>query len=151
MRWPRRDLGVLLHDGVGELALGAVLDLYSGSYAARPHLVAAERKGLRSQHGLRLVPRYSARTAPTLGRVVLPAGGDAQAAARAAQAWSEARPERRVEDIHGTLPGAGPRAGSVYDATVRDLARSDGRGVARGAAKALFYALDEAALTMGEA
>ena len=124
---------------MSELALGATLDVFSGSFAARSHLVAAERRVVRAQHGLRLVPRSSAETAPPLDRVVLPLGGDPESAGRASQAWSAARPERRVEDIHAALPGTAPRQGSAYDATLRELARSDGSWVARAMASALFY------------
>jgi AraC family transcriptional regulator, transcriptional activator FtrA len=151
LKWPQRELGVLLYDGVGELALGALMDLYGGSCAVRPHVVAPERQAIRSQHGLAVVPRHSAHTAPMLDRVVLPRGGAGAAAQRAAATWSAVRPERRVEDIHATLAGAANPERSVYDLTLRDLARMEGRGVARGIGKAVFYAFDDSVFDAGRA
>jgi transcriptional regulator GlxA family with amidase domain len=135
-RWGRQDLGVLLYDGVSELALGAVLDLHGTSLVAKTHVVAPERVPVRSRNGLTLVPRNDASSAPALDRVVLP-GGDATDAQRQAVArWTQLRPERAVEHIHRNV-GAGETA---FDATLRDLAHTHGRMIATTIGQALFYA-----------
>ena len=138
-QWGQQDLGVLLYDGVSELALGGLLDLYTSSLAAKAYLVAPERSIVHSRNGLQVVPRYDAQTAPRLDRVVLPGGDAGEAQRRALQAWAQVRPERPVEPIHRSV-GAGETG---YDATLRDIARTYNRTAAIAIGYGLFYAVDE--------
>jgi transcriptional regulator GlxA family with amidase domain len=70
-RFDREELGILLYDGVGEMALAGLVDPYTASYLARTHAVAPERRAIASRNGLTFVPRFDSRTALRLDRVVL--------------------------------------------------------------------------------
>ena len=139
----REQLGVLLTDGVSEMALAALLDPYTASFAAKPRLFAPQRAPIVSRDGLVLLPRYDFSTVPVLDRVVMP-GGDATAARQQAiAAWERLRPERPVQDIHRTV-GQGK---SAYEATLQDLARSHNGMIALPIANALFVPTDSLGLT----
>jgi AraC family transcriptional regulator, transcriptional activator FtrA len=141
--WHREQLGVLLADGVSEMALAALLDPYTASFAAQPRLFAAQRTPIVSRDGLVLLPRYDFSTVPALDRVVVP-GGDATAARQQAiAAWEWLHPNRPVQDIHRAV-GQGE---SAYEATLRDLARSHNGMIALPIANALFVPTDSLRLT----
>jgi hypothetical protein len=78
--WPRRQTGVWLYDGVGEVDLAAVVEAYQVSATNQIHTVAGA-PALVSQHGLQLVPRWQAHNLPLMDRVLVPGGDGAQHAA----------------------------------------------------------------------
>jgi putative intracellular protease/amidase len=80
--WPKRRAGVWLYDGVGELDLAAVVDVYAISSAYRVDTLAAG-PAVVSQHGLRILPRWHTPKLPPMKRLLIPGGdGAEQAAAR---------------------------------------------------------------------
>jgi transcriptional regulator GlxA family with amidase domain len=129
-----QELGLVLYDGVGELALAALVDPYTTTLSARVHTLAPRRGAVTSQHGLTFVPRYDFVTAPRLDRVVLPGGQVPDAARQAAAGWAQAQRGLPLEEVHATV-GAGEFA---YDATLRDLARTGNGGLALAAARVMF-------------
>jgi putative intracellular protease/amidase len=137
-RWGDQQMGVLLYDGVSELALAALIDLNTSTLAARTYAMARDLTLIRSRHGLVFIPRTTFATAPAVGRAVLPGGDATQARDEAVAAWTVLRPDRSVEAIHRD---AGAH-GTAYDATIRDLARTQHVLVAGWAGEAMFYATD---------
>jgi putative intracellular protease/amidase len=80
--WPKRQTAVWLYDGVGEVDLAAVDDVYQMSSTNQTYTVA-NVPAVISQHGLQIVPRWQAPTLPTMDRLLVPGGdGAEQAAAR---------------------------------------------------------------------
>jgi AraC family transcriptional regulator, transcriptional activator FtrA len=131
----REEMGVLLYEGVSELAVAGLLDLYSSSYVARPSVFAADTSAVRSRNGITFIPRDDFRSVGNLDRVVLPGGDATGAMQQAVTAWNQLRPERPVQEIHRSV-GAGE---SAYDATLRDMARTQSAVAARGIGQTLFY------------
>lgn len=77
--WPRRQTGVWLYDGVGEVDVAAVVEAYQVS--ATEHLqTVAGAPALVSQHGLQLVPRWHAHKLPAMDRMLIPGGDGAHQA-----------------------------------------------------------------------
>jgi transcriptional regulator GlxA family with amidase domain len=137
-RWGWQELGVVLYDGVGEVALAALVDPYTTTLAARTHTLAPQRGFVTSQHGLTFVPRYDSQTSPRLDRIVLPGGAAPETARRAGAAWARGRWGLPLDEIHANV-GAGE---FVYDATLRDVARTRGSELALIAADVLFVPAD---------
>jgi putative intracellular protease/amidase len=131
-RWDRSEIGLLLYDGVRELEIASVIDVYPRSVAATIRTLAPQRTVIRSRHGLDLVPNAEFSTAPSLDRVLLPGNGQAPAAVAAVQAWTARRTSPAVEPIHAN-------GSFLYDLTLGDLARSQSNAVARAAANVLEY------------
>jgi AraC family transcriptional regulator, transcriptional activator FtrA len=115
----REEMGVLLYDGVSEMALAGLLDPYTSSMVARADVFAPERRPVTSRNGLVFVPRFDLTTVPSLDRVVLPGGDATGSMQQVVNAWSSAHPGHPVEEIHRDV-GAG---GSAYDLTLLDIAR----------------------------
>ncbi len=80
--WPKRQTGIWLYDGVGELDLAAVDDVYQMSSTNQTYTVA-DVPAVISRHGLQLVPRWQVHNLPAMDRLLVPGGdGAEQAAAR---------------------------------------------------------------------
>jgi transcriptional regulator GlxA family with amidase domain len=80
--WPKRQTGVWLYDGIGEVDLAAVDDVYLMSSTNQTYTVS-DTPAVVSRHGLQIVPRWQARNLPGMDRQLVPGGdGAAQAAAR---------------------------------------------------------------------
>lgn len=78
--WPRRQTGVWLYDGVGEIDLAAVVEAYQVSATNQIHTVAAASV-LVSQHSLQIVPRWQTANLPVMDRLLVPGGDGARHAA----------------------------------------------------------------------
>jgi len=135
----REDVGVLVADGVSEVAIAGILDLNSASYAARVFAVADAATPVVSRNGLTLLARWDVGTAPTLDHVVLPAGDATPDRAALLQAWDARHPTTPARTIHASV-GEGEAA---YQATLRDLAEREGASVAAAAGRVMFYPVDD--------
>jgi len=107
-RWPKPRLRVWLYDGVGELELGSVADVYGVSAAYQVHTQSTAASVV-SSHGIQFVPREQVNTTP-----LTPQGRHPEVALRR----------------EGTRQFA-------YIAAVEDLARRQDAWTARFAAKRL--------------
>jgi putative intracellular protease/amidase len=139
-RWGTADLGVVLHEGVSETTLAALLDSSILSLT-RIHTVAPERGYIRSRHGMIMVPRFSFANAPSLDGVLIPGDLADPATAVAAGRWAQQRGRPAAHVL-----ASGAAHGFAYDTAIVDLARREGQAVARAAAVNLVYPLDPALL-----
>lgn len=84
--WPKQQTGVWLYDGVGELDLAAVFDVY-GASGTDQMVSAAAKRSMRTTHGLQVIARRQAAELPKLDRLIVPGGVNvAQVAAQLAAA-----------------------------------------------------------------
>jgi AraC family transcriptional activator FtrA len=79
--WPKRQTGVWLYDGVGELDLAAVVDVYAVSAMDQMYSVA-NVPSVVSRYGLQLVPRWQAQELPALDRLLIAGGVGAEQVAQ---------------------------------------------------------------------
>lgn len=135
-RWGRTDIGLVLEDGIDEMALAAVMDTYPRSYAAQVHTVAREHRAVRTKYGLDLVPGWSFEDVPALDRAIVlhanPSGSIPPAGIRVGGVVAEP-----LEAVDGRF---------VYDLTIADMARRDGPRLARAAATGLEYPAEDLGL-----
>jgi AraC family transcriptional regulator, transcriptional activator FtrA len=123
-------LGVALYPGIGEIALGSVIDTYPHQGTVTVNTVAPERAVVRSRNGLALIPRWGFADAPKLDRVILP-GTDTSGGA-AFEGWARDRYGLAVEQVH-------QGGGYPYDVTLEDMARRAGGAIAAEAVYLLEY------------
>lgn len=128
-RWRKREAGVWLYAGVGELELAAIFDVHAGSFTHNLHTFG--QGTVRSRHGLYLVPRYTPAGLPPVGRVLVPG------------AASDLDPEARGQ-LAARQPGAGitylhAAPAFAFDPALQDLARQENLPTALFAAKRLEY------------
>jgi AraC family transcriptional regulator, transcriptional activator FtrA len=131
--WDKRELGVWLYDGVGDLELAAVLDSYPPTMSARTYTVAATRDILITQYGLYLVPHWGVDALPSLERLLVPGGPDA-AAMDASLAAADGLVAAPITRIH-----AGEAQRSAFEAPLEDVARDQNVPSAAFAAKRMEY------------
>ncbi|MCU7724274.1 DJ-1/PfpI family protein [Actinoplanes sp. KI2] len=122
--WFQPTYGLGLTEGVDEIDVAAVAELY-GAVAFTAHVVpVAPQPIVTTAHGLRLLATPIGR-APALDRLVVPGVRETTLAAGGVPTW---------------LPQAEARPGdSAFDPVLRDIAAADGRAVAATAAKYLEY------------
>lgn len=75
--WPRRQSGVWLYDGVGEIDLAAVVEAYEIS-ATNQTFTIANAPAVVSKHGLQIVPRQQPPHLPPIDGVIVPGGNGAR-------------------------------------------------------------------------
>jgi hypothetical protein len=136
--WGQTDVGVVLHEGVSETALAALLDT-AALNLSHSYTLAPERTFIRSRHGMIMAPRFSYADAPALDRVVVLSDPEDAGAAMVAEQWNEWEGQPHAEIL---TTGAG--AEFAYDAAIADIARHNGGAVARSTATNLIYHVDPA-------
>jgi transcriptional regulator GlxA family with amidase domain len=136
--WGQTDVGVLLHEGVSETALAALLDT-AALNLSHSYTLAPQRTFIRSRHGMILAPRFSYADAPALDRVVVLSDRDDAGAALVAEQWNE-----RPGQPHAEILTSGAGAAFAYDAVIADIARHIGGAVAQSNAANLVYLVDPA-------
>jgi transcriptional regulator GlxA family with amidase domain len=131
-RWQRTRLGVALYDGVGEIDVASIVDLYPRTHASTIQPVAAREGVVATRHGLHLLPRHTPAGDPPLDRVLVP--GDAPEGVTAELAgWADTHGVA-VGHPHRDEPGRFP-----VDAVLRDIARQESRAAAALVARGIEY------------
>jgi AraC family transcriptional activator FtrA len=133
--WPKQQAGVWLYNGVGELDLAAVSEVYGATWTYQVDTLA-DAPTITSQHGLQLIPRWQTPDLPRVDRLLVPGG-------------------RGVEQVAATLASVQERVGApltllanpaapryVYEVALEDLARQQNAPTARYDAKRLEYRAD---------
>jgi putative intracellular protease/amidase len=134
--WGKPRIGVVLPEGVSEIELASVFDVYPGqSFTANTTTLApgGTHSPVRSEHGLYFVPRSDLASAPKLDRVLVPGRDAPSAIGPRVSSWARDR-GLKLEFIH-----AGTSAGFPFDATLSDLVEHENVPVAQFRAKGLEY------------
>lgn len=127
LRAPATTTGILIGDGVGELALAAAFDPDPEVRSASTFAVSLSGTAVRSRHGLTFLPRGRLATAEGLDHLVVPAGG----------------PQPGETDLAVTrLDGPG----FAFDRALTELAGRTDVATARWAAEILEYPPDDLVL-----
>jgi putative intracellular protease/amidase len=127
LRAPATGTGILIGDGVGELALAAAFDPDPEVKSSSTFAVSLSGKAVRSRHGLTFVPRGRLDTAEGLDHLVVPAGGP-----------EAGRTGVAVTRLDGT--------GFAFDRALTGLAGRTDVATARWAAEILEYPPDDLVL-----
>jgi hypothetical protein len=129
----RPTVGIGLVDGLSEIDIAAVIDVYYTSDAARTWPVAAGHI-VRTRHGLLLYVMPADQDTPAPGRLLVPGLRDADQLDPQLAAWAADRGVD-VELVHAGRGDGEP----AFDAALRSLARYADQGSARATAKYLEY------------
>ena len=132
-KWAKRDMGVWVYDGVGDMELAAVLDAFQPPMTTRIYSVGATRRIVTSQYGLQLVPHWDVAELPAVDRVLVP-GSTSAATTDGSLAAVEGRIAAPIIRMHDT---ARPRP--AFEAPLEDLARDANLPSAAFSAKRLEY------------
>ena len=142
-RWNKPSIGVVLNEGVGEIELASVIDVYPGeAFTADTTTLApgGPRTTVTSEHGLAFVPRFDLEDASDLDRLLVPGREAPSATDPALRAWARER-GLKPEYVHAESVGSSG-ASFPFNATLTDLAKQENVPIARFTAKALEYPTD---------
>jgi hypothetical protein len=137
--WGKDSIGVAVSDGVGEIELASVFDVYPGQlFAADVTTLSAAgpKVAVTSRHGLSFIPRHGLDDAPTPDRVIVPGLDLGSETSSALHEWAGDR-GLKPHYIHADTAGRFP-----FDATLSDLAHQQSTAAAEFDAKALEYPAD---------
>lgn len=137
--WAKERIGVYVYEGMDELAVSSLVDTYPFTGVVRTLSVGAERKPIRTRHGLTVIPRWTFATAPSLSRLLIPGGELAENDAEAVEQWAQQQ-RLTAEYAHG--PNAAqpvPEGQFVFDQILPDVARRYSRPIAEVVVNGLEY------------
>ena len=148
--WNKTDVGVALYEGIDEIELGAILDLYPRVLDGSAWTVAPVREPIRSRNGLDLVAWSNFDESPDFDAVLIPEFLKAPPAEaeRAVVEWSNNQ-NIQVRRFNETIAGAAS-GGFPYEAALLDIAQRRSKAVARGVAKTVEYPLTHLTLRGSE-
>lgn len=136
-RWQKKQMGVLLYDGMEELALSSIFDSYADTGTTRVRTISRTMTPLTTKHHLNIVARHTIENAPQLDKMIIP-GGDAPSLAHDdIKFWNEKGKADVTLLIHADSPNR-----YVFEAPLEDLAKQEDLLTARHGVKRLEYRFD---------
>jgi putative intracellular protease/amidase len=134
--WGKPRVGVVLTEGISEIELASVFDVYPGpvfTVNTTTLTVGDPRSPVRSRHGLHFVPRSDLARASGLDRLLIPGRTATSVTDPRVPAWAQEQ-GLQPEFIHADAPPGFP-----FDATLSDLARHENAPMASFTARLLEY------------
>ncbi|KIL38990.1 DJ-1/PfpI family protein [Gordoniibacillus kamchatkensis] len=132
--WSKKQMGVLLYNGMEELALSSIFDSYGDTGTTQILTVSSSNAPISTKHHLNILARHQISNAPKLDKMIIP-GGDAKSLAAAEiRLWSEKGNAEETLLIHSDSPNR-----YVFEAPLEDLAKQEDLLTAKHAVKRFEY------------
>jgi AraC family transcriptional activator FtrA len=137
--WNKKEVGVLLYNGMDELALASIFDTYSDTGTTKLLTISGAKPGeaIITKHGLSLFARNQIADAPKLDKVIVPGAEARSLAAEDVALWNQSGRENELLFMHSDAPDR-----FVFDAPLEDLAKQEDVQTADQAAMRLEYRAD---------
>ncbi|MBP1934491.1 DJ-1/PfpI family protein [Ammoniphilus resinae] len=132
-QWNRKKVGALLYNGVEEIALSSVFDIYSNTGTTTVLSISNREQPIMTKHGLNLVSRHSLSNAPKLDRMIVPGREASELVAKDMKNWN-----KEVLFIHSDAPER-----YMLEVEFEDLAKQEDLLTANHAVKRLEFRGDE--------
>lgn len=133
-QWNKVQTGVLLYDGMEEMALSSVFDTYADTGTTQVSTISDSDRPIVTKHGLNVVARYRMADAPKLDRMFV-TGTDGQAlAAEEVKSWNGLTEVPAVEYLHENSADR-----FVFEEPLEDLAQQEDVSTAEHAVKRFEY------------
>jgi AraC family transcriptional activator FtrA len=140
-QWNKQAAGVLLYNGVEEMALASVFDIYSDTGTTRVKSVAGTDQPVLTKYGLELLPRYTVANAPKLDKRIVPGAKAKELAAPDIARWNERAEGGPLQFVHSDSPDR-----FLFEVQLEDLAKQEDVLTAKHAVKRLEYRANEVEL-----
>ncbi|MEW9670085.1 DJ-1/PfpI family protein [Ammoniphilus sp. 3BR4] len=133
-QWNKTKAGVLLYNGVEEMALASVFDIYSDTGTTNVLAISSSEQAIVTKHGLNLIPRYVFSNVPALDKMIIP-GREAQSlAVEEIKAWNEKGNTKEVQFVHSESPNR-----FIFEVQFEDLAKQEDLLTAEHAVRRLEF------------
>lgn len=141
-QWNKTTAGVLLYEGVEEMAIASSFDIYYDTGTTRVLSVAASEKPLMTKHGLWVIPRHSIASAPKVDKMLVPGTKARSLATKEAKSWSERKDAAELQYVHDDGSNR-----FLFEAQLEDLAKQEDVLTAKHAVKRLEFRAQDIELT----
>ena len=133
-QWNKTEAGVLLYNGVEEMALASVYDIYSDSGTSKVHSITSTDAAVVTKHGLNLISRYAMSDAPKLDKMIVPGTKARTLASEELNQWNEGENTKELHFVHSDSPDR-----FIFEVQLEDLAKQEDILTAKHAVKRLEY------------
>ncbi|ALS24725.1 DJ-1/PfpI family protein [Paenibacillus naphthalenovorans] len=133
-QWNKKKAGVLLYDGMEEMALASVFDIYSDTGTTKVLSVSSADAPIVTKHGLNLLSRYTMSNAPQLDKMIVSGTQAKSLAAEDIKNWNERGKTTELQLVHSDSPDR-----FMFEVQLEDLARQEDLQTARHAVKRMEY------------
>lgn len=129
-QWNKEKVGTLLYNGMEEMALASVFDIYSDTGTTKVFSISSSAAPVVTKHGLNLVSRYTTSNAPQLDKIIVTGTQAKSLAAEDVKNWG-------VKEVQFVQSDSADKF--IYEAQLEDLARQEDVLTAKHAVKRLEY------------
>ncbi|RXT02350.1 DJ-1/PfpI family protein [Ammoniphilus sp. CFH 90114] len=133
-QWNKTEAGVLLYNGVEEMALASVFDIYSDSGTSEVHSITSTDAPVVTKHGLNLISRFTMSDAPKLDKMIVPGMKARTLATDELHQWNEVENTKELRFAHSDSPDR-----FIFEVQLEDLAKQEDILTAKHAVKRLEY------------
>ncbi|MBP1932993.1 DJ-1/PfpI family protein [Ammoniphilus resinae] len=137
-QWNKEKAGVLLYDGVEEMALASVFDIYGDTGTTKIFSISQSGDPIVTKHGLNLVPRYSSAKTPQLDKLIVPGREARSLAADDLKTWNAKTNTNDIQFVHSDSPER-----FYFEVQLEDLAKQEDLQTAKHAVKRLEYRVND--------
>jgi len=137
-QWSKKKAGVLLYDGVEEMALASVFDIYSDTGTTRVLSVSGTARPIVTKHGLIAIARHSMSDLPKLDKMIVPGTQAKLRATEEIERWNEQGKRTELQFVHADSPNR-----FLFEVQLEDLARQEDLLTAKHAVKRLEFRADD--------
>ncbi|WP_248927566.1 DJ-1/PfpI family protein [Paenibacillus hamazuiensis] len=137
-QWNKTKAGVLLYNGLEEMALASVFDIYSDTGTTRVLSVAGSDQPVVTRHGLNVLSRYTLAEMPAVDKMIVPGIKAKTLAAEEIASWNEKANRIALQFVHADSPNR-----FLFEVQLEDLAKQEDLLTAKHAVKRLEYRADD--------
>ncbi len=119
-QWNKTKAGVLLYNGVEEMALASVFDIYADTGTTNVLAISSTEHPVVTKHGLNLIARYVISKAPQLDKLIVPGREAKNLAADDVKQWNENGSAKEVQFVHSDSPDR-----FIFEVQLEDLAKQE--------------------------
>ncbi len=102
--WNKTKAGVLLYDGVEEMALGSVYNIYSDTGTTKVLSISSSEQPIVTKYGLNLLSRHLISNAPKVDKMIVPGREAKSQAEEEIKYWNEKGNTKELLFIHSDSP-----------------------------------------------
>ncbi|TRY27015.1 DJ-1/PfpI family protein [Brevibacillus sp. LEMMJ03] len=133
-QWSKNKAGVLLYDGVEEMALASVFDIYADTGTTRVLSVSSSEQPIVTKHGLNVIARHSMSNLPKLDKMIVPGIEARSLATEELKSWNEKGNTIELQFVHADSPDR-----FIFEVQLEDLAKQEDLLTAKHAVKRLEF------------
>ncbi|MDF2962137.1 MAG: glutamine amidotransferase [Paenibacillus sp.] len=137
-QWNKKKAGTLLYNGMEEMALASVFDIYSDSGTTKVFSISSSDAPIVTKHGLRLLPRYTVSNAPKLDKLIVSGTQAKSLAAEDIKNWNQKGNTKELQFVHSDSKDR-----FIFEVQLEDLAKQEDLQTASHAVKRLEYRADD--------